>query len=161
MKFNIERSWCAHAATHENGEEIAAGVLACDPTFEEVATSHAATNSDEPNVAFGRFVSLMRRNLRLSIEDLAKKADLDTLELIEIEEDTRYKPEVRTVYQLANCFDVPRPKLMQIAGLTAPKDNCLYQEAVKFAARSESVSALTAQESAALEAFVAVLSDKK
>jgi DNA-binding XRE family transcriptional regulator len=160
MKYNISKDWCARMASNEDGGEIGAGILAVDPFFETVSSVNTAT-VDEPNIAFGRFISLMRRKHRLTIEALAQEADLDTLALIEIEEDTRYKPEVRTVYQLANYFDVPRPKLMQIAGLTAPKDDCLFQQAVKFAASSESVEDLTAQERAALEAFVAVLSEKK
>lgn len=159
MKFKISKEWCVRMASHENGEEIGAGLLAIDPFFENIGFEKVA--NDLPNVAFGRFVSLMRRKRKLTIEDLAQEADLDALELVEIEEDARYKPEVRTVYQLANYFGVPRPQLMQIAGLTAPKDTNLLREGVKFAARSESVEELSAQESAALEAFVAILSEKK
>jgi hypothetical protein len=51
--------------------------------------------------------------------------------------------------------------LLQVAGLTAPKDTHLLDEAVRFAARSEPVAALTVEERAALEAFVSVLSEKK
>jgi hypothetical protein len=58
-------------------------------------------------------------------------------------------------------FDLPRESLLQIAGLTKPKDERIYEEAVRFAARSETVAALTPEERAALEAFVAVLSEKK
>ena len=50
---------------------------------------------------------------------------------------------------------------MQVAGLTAPKDARLFDEAVRFAARSEPTAALTPAEGAALEAFVAVLSEQK
>lgn len=158
MRFNISRQWCVNMASQENGGEIGVGPLAVDPFFADEGHTAEAT---EPNIAFGRFVCLMRRKRQLTIEALAQQADLDALELVEIEEDAKHRPEVRTVYQLANYFDIPRPKLMQIAGLTAPKDNCLFQEAVRFAARSETVEALTAQESAALEAFVAVLSEQK
>ncbi|MDI1227628.1 MAG: helix-turn-helix transcriptional regulator [bacterium] len=159
MKFNITRDWCARMAAQEDGADIRAGVVAIDPSFEGKFGA-AANLPDEPNIAFGRFIALMRRNHKLTVEILAQKADVDVLELIEIEDDTRHRPELRTVYQLANYFGIERPKLMQIAGLTAPRDASLHQEAVKFAARSESVDALTAQESAALEAFVAILSKK-
>ena len=49
---------------------------------------------------------------------------------------------------------------MQVAGLTTPKNDNLIQEAVRFAARSESVAALNQTERAALEAFVSVLSEQ-
>ena len=48
---------------------------------------------------------------------------------------------------------------MQLAGLAA-NDAGFRQEAVRFAARSESLERLTPEESSALEAFVAVLSEQ-
>ena len=50
---------------------------------------------------------------------------------------------------------------MQVAGLTAPKDAGLFDEAVRFTARPEPTAELTPEESAALEAFVAVLSEQR
>ncbi len=49
---------------------------------------------------------------------------------------------------------------MQLAGLSAAKDSLVRQEAVRFAARSESVEKLTKEENAALETFVAILSEQ-
>ena len=80
---------------------------------------------------------------------------------MEIEGDARHRPEPRTVYQLANFFDVPSDGLLQIAGLTAPRDNRVVEEAVRFAARAEPITDLTREERAALEAFVAVLGEPK
>ena len=103
----------------------------------------------------------MRRQRRLSLEKLAEDTDVEIAELVEIEDDARHKPTLRTVYQLATYFRVPQGKLQQIAGLTTPRDARLLDEAVRFAARSETVADLTPEESAALEAFVAVLSEQK
>lgn len=55
-------------------------------------------------------------------------------DLVEIENNPRHKPESRTACQLANYFNVPRPGLLQAAGLAAPKDARLFDEAVRFAA---------------------------
>jgi hypothetical protein len=49
---------------------------------------------------------------------------------------------------------------MQLAGLTVQNNNRLNDEAARFAARSDPVVALTDEERAALEAFVAVLSEQ-
>jgi transcriptional regulator with XRE-family HTH domain len=157
MKVEITGDWCLKMALLEGDSEIGAGLVAIDPVFEGNAMAAAA---DDPSIAFGRFVRLMRRNRGLSIEKLADDAAVDVAELVSIEDDTRHKPEVRTVYQLANFFRVPRPNLMQLAGLTVQNNNRLHDEAARFAARSDPVVALTAEERAALEAFVAVLSEQ-
>jgi transcriptional regulator with XRE-family HTH domain len=159
MKIEITKDWCLRMAELEGDAEIGAGLFAIDPTFDGEATQ--VETPDETSVAFGRFVRLMRRSRGLTVEKLAEDADVEVVELVTIEENGKYKPELRTVYQLANYFGVQRANLMQVAGLTAPKDSHLVHEAVRFAARSESVAALTAEERNALEAFVAVLSEQK
>ena len=159
MKIEITKDWCIRMAQLEADAEIGAGLLAIDPVFDgEVVPVEAP---DETRVAFGRFVRLMRRSRGLTVEKLAEDADVEMAELVSIEENGQYKPELRTVYQLANYFGVQRTNLLQVAGLTAPRDNRLVNEAVRFAARSESIAALTAEERNALEAFVAVLSEQK
>jgi DNA-binding XRE family transcriptional regulator len=159
MKIDITKDWCMRMAQLEADAEIGAGSLAIDPVFDGEAAPVEA--SEETTFAFGRFVQLMRRSRSLTVEKLAEDADVEMAELVTIEENVQYKPELRTVYQLANYFGVQRANLLQVAGLTVPKDVHLANEAVRFAARSESVAALSAEERSALEAFVAVLSEKK
>jgi len=159
MKIDYTKEWCMNMAQFEADSEIGAGMLAVDPLFDgELNEEH---EPHEPAVAFGRFVRLMRRNRGLTIEKLAEDADIDVGELVCIEDDAHFKPGVRSVYQLSMFFDVPHANLLQIAGLTAPKDERIYCEAVRFAARSEPVQALSDEERAALETFVAVLSERK
>ena len=160
MKIKITKEWCLRMAEIEANAEIGAGLDALDPVFDG-ETMPANETNEEPSIAFGRFVRLMRRDRGLTLEKLAEDTDVEIAELVEIEDDTHHKPELRTVYQLANYFKVPRSNLLQVAGLTAPRDNRLISEGVRFAARSESVAVLTPEERAALEAFVAVLSEEK
>ncbi len=162
MKMEMTKEWCLRMAQLEGDAEIGAGLTAADPIFDgEVMPAGATAASEETNIAFGRFIRLMRRHRGLTLEKLAENADVEVAELVEIEDDTRHKPELRTVYQLATFFKVPRSNLLQVAGLTAPKDRQLIDEAVRFAARSEPVAALSPEELRALEAFVAVLSEQK
>ena len=162
MRIEITKEWCTRMAQLEADAEIGAGLFAIDPVFDgELAPMAGQSEQDEPSVAFGRLVRLMRRHRSLSVEKLADDAEIDVVELVSIEEDTHYKPGVRTVYQLANYFELSKANLLQVARLTAPRDPRLAQEAVRFAARSEPVAALTPEERAALEAFVAVLSERK
>lgn len=160
MKIKFTKEWCMRMAALEAEAEIGAGAFAIDPVFDG-ETSTPADASEETIYAFSRFVSLSRRSRGLSVEALAERADIEVAELVTIEENGAYKPELRTVYQLANFFGVQRGNLLQVAGLTAPKDTNLIDEAVRFAARSEPVAALTVEERAALDAFVSVLSEKK
>ncbi|MEI2806282.1 MAG: helix-turn-helix transcriptional regulator [Albidovulum sp.] len=160
MRIEITKEWCLKMARLETNTEISAGRLAFDPIFDDSQTTESK-ELEEPNIAFGRFVQLMRRKQGLTLERLADDADVEITELVEIEEDFRYKPQPRTVYQLANYFHVSRGNLLQVAGLTVPKNEQLFEEAVRFAARSEPVAALSPEENAALEAFVAVLSEWK
>ena len=145
----------------EGNAEIGAGRLAIDPVFDGDTAPVVDRDDEEPNIAFGRLINLMRRRWRVSLERLAKDADVTVTELVEIESDTRYKPALRTTYQLAKYFKIPRAGFMQVAGLTALKNAHLSDEAVRFAARAEPTAELTPEENAALEAFVAVLSKQK
>lgn len=162
MKFVFTKEWCMRMAGLEADAEIGAGAFAVDPIFDDSSVPELAQGGDDKAAyAFSRFVRLSRRNRGLSVETLAEQANVEIAELVTIEENVQYKPDLRTVYQLANFFDVPRSNLLQVAGLTIPKDTHLIDQAVRFAARSESVAALTAEERAALEAFVSVLSEQK
>ena len=159
--MEISKEWCMRMAQLEADAEIGAGLLAGDPVFDGEAAPVVASDEEGSNIAFGRFVRLMRRQRGVSLEKLAEHADVDMADLVEIESNPHHKPELRTTYQLANYFNLPRSGLMQVAGLTAAKDATLFDEAVRFAARSEPTAALTEEESAALEAFVAVLGKQK
>lgn len=156
----IERSkewWLARAA-REGEAAVSAGLLAVDPVVTDGPTSEPSAQAEENRIAFGKFVNLMRRRQGFSIEKLADEADLDASDILVIEDDIHFVPEPRTVFRLAQVFKVPQRKLMELAGLTAANDDELRREAVRFAARSESMERLTDAESAALEAFVAALS---
>ena len=161
MKIDISKEWCMRMAQFEGDAEIGAGRLAIDPVFDGQRVPAEVSEEEGPNVAFGRFVNLMRRQRRMSLEQLADDADVDMADLVEIESDPHHRPELRTAYQLANYFKVSRAGLMQVAGLAAPKDARLFDEGVRFAARSGPIAELTPEEGTALESFVAVLSEQK
>ena len=161
MKLGISKEWCMRMAQLEGDAEIGAGRLAIDPVFDGETALVVNRNDEGPSIAFGRLINLMRRRRGVSLEQLAKDADVTLTELVDIENDVHYKPALRTTYQLANYFDLPRSGFIQVAGLTVRKNARLSDEAVRFAARAESTAELTPEENAALEAFVAVISKQK
>jgi transcriptional regulator with XRE-family HTH domain len=161
MRIEWSKEWWMSRARREGDVVVGAGLLAFDPAPEERTSSAPSSAVEENRIAFGKFVNLMRRRRGLSMEQLSEAAEVDASELLVIEDDLHYVPEPRTIYKLAQTFEVSRRRLMQLAGLTAANDAGLRQEAVRFAARSESVQKLTPEESSALEAFVAVLSEQE
>lgn len=161
MKFRISREWCMRMAQLEGDAEIGAGRLASDPVFDSDTTTVAKRDGDESNIVFGRLINLMRRQRGISLEQLAADADVTLNELVGIESDMDYRPALRTTYQLANYFHMPRTGFMQLAGLTDQKNARLAEGAVRYAAPAESTAELTPEENADLEAFVAVLSKQK
>ncbi|CAO4171717.1 helix-turn-helix domain-containing protein [Methylorubrum populi] len=160
MRLERSKEWWLARARSEGNAAVSAGLLAFDPAPEERPSSARMEVGEESRIAFGKFVHLMRRRRGLSMEQLAEAAELEASELLVIEGDVHHVPEPRTVFKLAQTFDVSQRRLMQLAGLTAANDIGFREEAVRFAARSESVEKLTPDESSALEAFVAVLSEQ-
>ncbi len=163
MKLEVTKEWCLAMARREGNAEVGAGAAASDPERDEASDAAAAPSVrvDEPQVAFGPFVQLMRRKQGLTIEKLAEEADLDLSELVIIEKEPHYRPEPRTVHQLASVFKVPTRRLLELSGNAVAKDVRFRQEAVRFAARSGPINKLTPEETAALERFVKFLSDDK
>jgi len=159
MKFDEE--WCMRMAQLEGDAEIGAGRLAFDPIFDGETVPGSASDKEGPNIAFGRFVSLLRRRRGLGLEKLAEEADVDLTDLVKIETDPHHEPKLRTAHRLADHFNLPRSGFVQLAGLTAPMDARLFDEAVRFRARSATTTALTPEESAALEEFVAALGEQE
>jgi len=162
MKFEMTKKWCLAMAQLESDSEVAAGVAAFDPIPGEHSEAQvSSTEADAAQVAFGSFVQLLRRRWNLSIEELAQQADLDLVELVSIEKEPHYRPEPRTVHNLAMLFKLPAKPLLALSGNAVVKNPQFRQEAVRFAARAGSISKLTPEENAALERFVKFLSDDK
>lgn len=156
MRIVRSKEWWIAKARSEGHSAVGAGPHAFEPSD----TLPTSPTSEETRLAFGRFISLMRRQRRLSVERLAELADVEVVDIVSIEDDLRYVPDPRTVYKLADIFSLSQPRLMQLAGLAIATDDRFREQAVRFAARSESVQKLSPEESAALEAFVYVLSER-
>lgn len=145
------REWLQRMADAEDRcESVSVGGLATDFGMIE-----AGVSSEAPRV-FGRLVEFARRARGLSIEELAKSADVDLAELLAVE-DAGKVPSPRTVFQLAKVLRLSTGKLMELAGLAEPKDTSLNQAALRFAARSEPTAKLSREEREAFEEFVKVL----
>ena len=155
MKFAISRQWCAEKAEAEAGAEIGAGLAGPGPLLSGAAGPSAALY--EPRAAFGRFVQLGRRKLKLSRAALADKAGIELAELLNIEQDASYTPKPRAIHQLAAIFEVDQKKLLALSGLGPPEDAIRIEEVVQYGAYSESPEDLNKQEIATLAAMLCAL----
>jgi transcriptional regulator with XRE-family HTH domain len=164
MKMNFSKEWLRRRAALDDKADVSAGTLNLNrlpgSRTSRVVSIQASAETDSPNPAFGLLINLWRRNKGLRIEVLAEKARIDAAELIEIERNLNYVPEPRTVYQLAKTLDLPGERMLELSGNLMVRDSSLGQEAVRFAARSDSVERLSKEEQRALEEFVKFLSEK-
>lgn len=165
MKMNLSKEWLIRRAALDEKHDVSAGTInlnrlrASSPAT-LVQPVHTSAETENSNPAFGKLVNLWRRKRGLRIDELAEKARIDVAELFEIERNLHYTPEPRTVYQLARTFGLSQEKMLELSGNLTVRDSSLGQEAVRFAARSESVEKLSKDEQRALEEFVKFLSEK-
>jgi transcriptional regulator with XRE-family HTH domain len=144
------REWLRKMAEIEDTcPSVSVGGMACE--LDMLGPAHS---NMQP--IFGRFVEFARRQLGMSVEQLANAADIELSEIVEIEMHDANIPRVRTVFQLAKALKIPEGRLMEVAGLVTPRPETSHA-ALKFAARSEPTSKLTVIQREALEEFVKVL----
>jgi transcriptional regulator with XRE-family HTH domain len=162
MKLAITKEWLERMADLEGDDEIAAGKLAMDPSPNiEAGQQPVAEALDPTRVAFSSLVEYLRRKRGLSMEKLAEEAEIDLAEVVSIERDAHFRPEPRTVYQIASIFRLPNKALLQLSGNTVARDAAVHEQALRFAARSgESVQRLSREELRALEEFIAFLAKR-
>ena len=159
MKLAITREWFERKAKLEGDLEIAAGILARDPSPQDAAEQRvSADTANQTRIAFGSLVEYLRRKRGLSMEKLAEEASVAVAEIMSIERDAHFRPEPRTVFQLARTFELPNKALLQLSGNTTARDASMHEHALRFAARSGgSVQSLSKEEKRALEEFIAYL----
>jgi transcriptional regulator with XRE-family HTH domain len=153
MQMNRNTEWLLNKAAEENGGVVSVGGLAAAIREARGPEGDRGTRKR----AFARFVEFSRRRLRLAVEDLAKKADIDVSELVGIESGGGEDPEPRTVFKLATVLRVPHQRLLELSGLSVPRDDRLHEAVIRFAARSERMDQLSSEEEAALREFVKAL----
>jgi HTH-type transcriptional regulator, competence development regulator len=156
MKLTLTKDWFVRRAALEADIDVAAGLSARNPSLDE-----AQSGPSEARLAFGPLVQLMRRKNLMSMEKLAEEARVDLVEIVGIERDPGFRPEPRTVHQIAKVLNLPAKSLLQLSGNTVVRDDHFREEAVRFAARSGSVERLSPEERRALEEYVAFLSEQK
>ncbi|RYG96074.1 MAG: XRE family transcriptional regulator [Alphaproteobacteria bacterium] len=120
---------------------------------------NAANDDDTVRLkeAFGTLVRQLRRREKLTVEGLSIKARVEENELRLIEHDPHHRPRPRTVHQLANVFKLPERAFMKLSGATVTNDTSFYEEAYRFAAKSDDMAKLSLAERKALNDYISFL----
>ena len=161
MKLELTKEWFEKNLPHDN-PEVGAGAHVqnddqqCGP---EEPISHREDEFVEA-YAFGALVQLLRRDHKLTVDQLASAVQVAAPELISIEFDPKYVPKPRTVFQLSKYFGLPDRPLMKLANVTTVHSDRLRDAAVRFAASSSKVMELSREERAALTEFVHFLASQ-
>lgn len=159
MKLSLSKEWFESRLPLEDGLEIGAGLLhhLTAPTQQPPASPAPEADAIAHHVGFGRFIRLLRRQEKLSIEQLADASESTPEELIAIENDPRHMPEISTVHAIASYFKLPPKRMMALAGVGSVSSSRLREETIRFAACSEPRDPLTPSESDALQAMLKVI----
>ena len=157
MTHAISAAWSKKMLALDEHVTPGAGPLAARPMVDPDAVSLRA---DETRLVFGRFVNVARRQRRLSIEELPDRANIEVAELLNIEVDPHYEPDLHAVWSLSEVFGVPQSQLMELAGLAIAKESQWLDEVVRYAARSTPIEDLTPDEQHFHDAVVAALKAK-
>ena len=161
MKLELSKEWFEKNLPHDALE-----VGACNPSHVhaekcgQVESSPQQEDEFVETYAFGALVQLLRRDRKLTVEQLAAKAEIAAAELIRIELDPKYVPKPRTVYQLSKFFALPDRPLMKLANITTVHSDRLRDAAVRFAASSSKVMDLSREERAVLAECVQFLASQ-
>ena len=154
-KHRPDRQWYARMIQKTLDDDFVVG-----PAFGAEAKEDAPV--EQPlTVAFGLLVKLSRRAKRLSVEELAEKLSVEADELKQIEHDPAFRARPKTISRVADFFDLPVREVMKLAGAAVSNDASFNTNALKFAAHSDEMAALTREEQEALKSFVRYLRDQE
>jgi transcriptional regulator with XRE-family HTH domain len=162
MDLKITVAWLKRRAELDENAEVSAGHPNVDLLIQE-ANARRQTPGEQLILgeAFGKLVQFMRGVRRLSLDDLARSADVEPDELAKIENTSDYRPEPRTVYQLAKVLRLPEKKMLELSGNMVVRDSEFTYQAERFAANAKHIDRLTGDQRDALMAFVQYLAQSK
>jgi transcriptional regulator with XRE-family HTH domain len=158
MKLLFSKDWLRRTIAADPDIDIEAGSPLPPGTPADAVIGER--NVVQLRVALGVLVRQLRLRDQLSMAELAERVQVSEDDLRRVEHDPHYTARPRLIFQLSHYFKVPLDKLSQMAGATHAVNRTLYNEAVRYAARSDDVSALTDEERRDLDAFVTMLTER-
>lgn len=129
-----------------------------DAVFDRMIEKQKAQT--EPT-AFGKLVTMLRTQKKLSIDQLAAKTELDAGDLRKLETVPGSVPSPLTVSTIAEYFKLERQNVMRLAGMTRDAKTPVLQKVLSVAAYAKpNFDSLTPKEQACFHALVEKLREK-
>jgi transcriptional regulator with XRE-family HTH domain len=158
MRLKITKSWLERRAELDENAEVSAGHRDMEILNEEIkALRQTPGELLVLGEAFGKLIQFVRKNRKLSPDDLARTADIEIAELMNIESGALKQPEPRTVYQLANALKLPEKKMLELSGNLEVLDTEFTYQTERFAANAKNIENLTDEQRSVLMAYVKYL----
>jgi hypothetical protein len=162
MKLLFTADWLRRKIASDPDVETEAGRPLTSPLpMEDIERGKAAImperNVVQLRIALGTLVHQLRLRDRLTLEQLAARANVPEDELRQVETNPTYTARPRLIFQLSRHFGVSLNNLYQMTGTTHAVDRRLYTDAVQYAAHSDDAAPLTDAQQVSLNAFVVLL----
>jgi transcriptional regulator with XRE-family HTH domain len=103
---------------------------------------------------FRDVVRALRRERELTVDQLAKKLEIDRDEIVAMERNPGYRPSPVVLHKLSQFYGIPTRRLAALAGAIRETPESLVEEASRFAAQSDSFTKLSREERQLLDRFV-------
>ncbi len=112
-------------------------------------------------VVLSLLIRQLRRRDKLTIGQLAAHLDVSSEDIERMEDTPDYVPGPRTMHRIASYMKVPTTAVQRLATPIDARDDTVKEAALKFAASSNGLSALSKTERQGLNDFVKVLAEYK
>jgi transcriptional regulator with XRE-family HTH domain len=161
MDLKITREWLMNRLSQNSDSDVGAGSHNLTHLKNEVTrrtvTPQALVGATSQ---LGKAVRFVRERRGWSVEDLARAADVDATEILQIESAEIPTLSPRTAIYIADALGFSRTRMQQFAGHLAVNDAQATATEYRFAAKSKGTSAISDSEYDAILALVTVLGER-
>ena len=167
MKLHFTNDWLRSQIEKDADIECDAGIPLRDTApltrFVQADQTPNATDAapKHQKAVLNVLVHQLRRRDHLTIAQFAERIRVDVSELETIEGDPDYVPRPRTMHMLADYMKVSTQAVQSLTSEAIAQNDNVAEAALKFAASSKDLSALTKAERRGLNNFVKFLASYK
>jgi transcriptional regulator with XRE-family HTH domain len=108
----------------------------------------------------GALIWNARKHMKLSYNEFASHCNIDVNDVISIEDDYKYSPDIRTLYSISDFLKINNGILAEIAGYIKVRDPLYQQKLYSFAASSRKIRDCTDEKVEIFEQYLAVLHER-
>lgn len=170
MRLIVSKEWLRRRIASDPDMETDAGlsVARLDGLIADAVAPHGVPgvrsgSTEDPRalrLALARVVKALRVQSHATVQALAERLDVEPADLKGLEEDPAFIVPPRTLSLVAKHFQLPVIEVAMLAGATRVTDRTLADNALKFAARSATLSDVDDEGREALFAFVRFLTER-